>query len=294
MYKVYHIPHPENLNNINEGYVGVSVNTKERFKQHMISKYIVGNGIRKYKLTYDDIKILEVFVNKEDAYEYEKMLRPQGYIGWNINSGGDGGWGSVNDAPNYINPMSGKKHTDESKQKIKNNHTDMSGEKNPFFGETHIDETKFEMSNMKNTITRNGKTVAENASIIAMNTMNVLQDNGKTIREEAEESRYRTVMTPDETGKTIAQRGAQKSANTMKRIREDGTTIRSEANKKRRKTCEIVGEDGKTPNQRTGEGVSKAIKNRKPVKCKYCDVESRVVSNITRWHNENCKHKPIK
>jgi DNA-directed RNA polymerase subunit RPC12/RpoP len=38
--------------------------------------------------------------------------------------------------------------------------------------------------------------------------------------------------------------------------------------------------------------ASETIKNKKPVKCPYCSVESIIMSNIKRWHFDNCKNKP--
>lgn len=40
------------------------------------------------------------------------------------------------------NPFYGKKHTEETKQKMKDNHVDISGAKNPFYGRHHTEETK--------------------------------------------------------------------------------------------------------------------------------------------------------
>ena len=40
------------------------------------------------------------------------------------------------------------------------------------------------------------------------------------------------------------------------------------------------------------ENVSKSWKSRAIIKCTYCDKESINASGMTRWHFENCKHKP--
>ena len=43
------------------------------------------------------------------------------------------------------NPFYGQKHTEETKQKMRDNHADMSGEKNPFYGKRHTEETKIKI-----------------------------------------------------------------------------------------------------------------------------------------------------
>jgi hypothetical protein len=48
--------------------------------------------------------------------------------------------------PNYINPNKGKKRTEEQKQNIRNSLPDKSGTKNPMFGKYHKQETKDKIS----------------------------------------------------------------------------------------------------------------------------------------------------
>lgn len=48
------------------------------------------------------------------------------------------------------NPFYGKKHTDETKQKMINNHQDYKGENNPFYGKNHTDETKLRIKEKRN------------------------------------------------------------------------------------------------------------------------------------------------
>lgn len=45
------------------------------------------------------------------------------------------------------NPMYGKKHTDESIKRMKENRASIEGEKNPMYGKKHTDETKQKISN---------------------------------------------------------------------------------------------------------------------------------------------------
>lgn len=44
------------------------------------------------------------------------------------------------------NPFYGRHHTEESRQKISDNHSDVSGESNPFYGKTHSKESKLKIS----------------------------------------------------------------------------------------------------------------------------------------------------
>jgi len=48
--------------------------------------------------------------------------------------------------PNYVNPNTGKRLSEETKKKISMNHSDVSGENNPMFGCRHSDETKKKIS----------------------------------------------------------------------------------------------------------------------------------------------------
>ncbi len=88
---VYHIPHPNYPNNITQGYIGVTMYPKQRFGSHTKSDYHVGHAIRKYNITYKDMRILEKFDNGKDAYKHENYLRPNIGMGFNEAAGGKGG-----------------------------------------------------------------------------------------------------------------------------------------------------------------------------------------------------------
>lgn len=42
------------------------------------------------------------------------------------------------------------------------------------------------------------------------------------------------------------------------------------------------------------DGVNKRWENQELFKCTYCEVVSKNITCINRWHNENCKHKTAK
>ena len=129
MYFVYHIPHPNNPEDLSQGYVGVTVNPKSRFVDHSKGDLIVGRAIRKYQISFESLKILHEFDTAEEAFAKEKELRPEIKIGWNIGVGGNGG----SRGPQTVEAkllMSAK----------------MSGENNPYFGKKHDDKIKEKIS----------------------------------------------------------------------------------------------------------------------------------------------------
>ena len=96
MFYVYHIKLPEH--GVDEGYVGVSVNPKERWSNHKSREenLILSRAIQKYgrELQY---KILGVFDTLSEALWQEFTLRPTDRLGWNLVKGGGmppnmGGW----------------------------------------------------------------------------------------------------------------------------------------------------------------------------------------------------------
>lgn len=112
MFYVYHIKLP-NMG-LEEGYVGISQNPKERWANHGRGKegYPVQKAIAKYKdkLEY---KILGCFDLLEDALWLEYTLRPTPRLGWNVAVGG----GLPPDSSGENNPNYGKSATEETRQK---------------------------------------------------------------------------------------------------------------------------------------------------------------------------------
>lgn len=109
-YYVYHI-HFDGMT-LDEGYVGISRNPKERWRKHRKknAKSIVSGKIRKYpdKIRYT---ILAQFDTEDEARWLEYCLRPQKNIGWNIAIGG------------AKCPMDGiRNHTEETRKKMSKSH----------------------------------------------------------------------------------------------------------------------------------------------------------------------------
>jgi hypothetical protein len=45
--------------------------------------------------------------------------------------------------------------------------------------------------------------------------------------------------------------------------------------------------------ENTRSKISKTLKNKPIVKCKYCDFKHYIKAHLVRYHNDNCKHKPF-
>jgi len=88
MYYVYHI---SDVNNLNEGYIGVTKKPEKRWKQHCKSMYTIGKTIRRNDWNYEAHFKIIFEGNKEECFKYEKHLRPENFIGLNEASGGLGG-----------------------------------------------------------------------------------------------------------------------------------------------------------------------------------------------------------
>lgn len=110
MYYVYHI-HFDGMG-LDEGYVGITINPKERWRKHKKknNKSIVSGKIRKYgdKIKYT---ILSVFETEDEARWLEYTLRHNMYMGWNIAIGG---------AKCPMHGING--HTEETKKKMSESH----------------------------------------------------------------------------------------------------------------------------------------------------------------------------
>ncbi len=111
---VYWIHLPEHLDIFSQGYIGITSRSVEiRYSEHIKSSTyktknnIINSAINKYgnNLIYE--KLLEGDIDY--CRSIENHLRPHPNIGWNINIGGD------------IAPMTGRKHTAESRAKMSSN-----------------------------------------------------------------------------------------------------------------------------------------------------------------------------
>ncbi len=87
MHVVYWIHKPEEVDMFTQGYVGVSGNFAKRLEAHK-----AGNGNKNVYEAFQtqlNIVIETVFEgSEEECYNYEKQLRPQSSLGWNISEGG--------------------------------------------------------------------------------------------------------------------------------------------------------------------------------------------------------------
>jgi len=90
-----------------EGYVGVSIEPKQRWKNH--KKNSTNCTHFKHAIDcYGDDLIWDIILEgtSEEAYKLEYSLRPTPGIGWNINQGG------------ATATMTGRKHSEETKKKM--------------------------------------------------------------------------------------------------------------------------------------------------------------------------------
>ena len=126
-------------------YVGQSENPNERYKQHKKdsknkkhTNIIFYNAISKYGIDNFDFKIIETNIPIDKINDSEKYwiktlnsMKPNGY---NMTDGGEG--------------THGYKHTEESKCKMSELKKEKyKGENNPLYGKHHSEETKEKISN---------------------------------------------------------------------------------------------------------------------------------------------------
>lgn len=90
---IYHIA-PKGVEDLNEGYIGVSVDPKRRWIQHQAkvrngSGYNVYDFIRKTGgIDSVEFRVVEEYDTEEAVYDRENELRPEPYMGWNESIGG--------------------------------------------------------------------------------------------------------------------------------------------------------------------------------------------------------------
>lgn len=133
------------------------INNKIYIGKHKADKFnpnyygsgkIIRRALSKYGKANFIVEMVELCKTLEELNEKERywiyVLNTRNpVIGYNLQFGGEGGWEYVNTYQKGENhPFFGKHLTDQHKQKISQNHADVSKENNPFYGKTHSKETK--------------------------------------------------------------------------------------------------------------------------------------------------------
>ena len=112
---------------INDGYLG--------------SGKLLKRAVKKYGLENFHKEILHVCESEKQMNALEKILVvPDSELNYNLCDGGKGGFNYIYKNKLYV--KAGWNHTQESKNKISLNHSDVSGEKNPFYGKSLTEEHK--------------------------------------------------------------------------------------------------------------------------------------------------------
>ena len=90
MYCIYWIHLPEHKDIYSEGYVGFTINLKQRIKSHKKNKYKTHftNAFNKYKWENLIIDVIEYKQFLSEILQLEKKYRPTQNIGWNSQQGG--------------------------------------------------------------------------------------------------------------------------------------------------------------------------------------------------------------
>jgi len=117
-------------------YIGVH---KSKRKNYLGSGKILKLAIKKYGRDNFKSEIIEHCESEEEMFSREKYWIKEydsqnRLIGYNITDGGLGGVGCKH--------LFGKKLSEEHKKKVSLNHADVSGERNPMFGKTHTKEVR--------------------------------------------------------------------------------------------------------------------------------------------------------
>jgi len=168
-YYVYHIKRTGQ--SLTEGYIGISCNYKDRWRQH--KKELKTNTHTNPHLQnawnkYSDIEfvLLHVCSTADEMVNYEAKYRPTPAIGWNCKSGGKYNFKqSAETRAKIANWNAGKKFSEESKQKMSiSAKTRPSNRK----GTTHSERTKLLLRNAnlgKKASVTTRKKISENQAI---------------------------------------------------------------------------------------------------------------------------------
>jgi len=119
MYVLYWIRKKEHTNLLKQGYIGITINFKERMRSHKKNKRktALKDAINSYKWENLVKEILLTNLTFQDALFLEEKLRPKINIGWNLKKGGEIGvlknW--------YLNEENKIKHSLNTSIKTKEN-----------------------------------------------------------------------------------------------------------------------------------------------------------------------------
>ena len=131
-----------------KSYIGQQLNNRQN-RTYIGSGILIKNAIRKYGRENFIKEILHYCsskkeLNEKEIFYIEKFNSTEENIGYNLDKGGKR---TLDE--HYSLEMSKKlknrKFSDEHKQKISENHSDVSGDKNPMFGKKHTNETKLKI-----------------------------------------------------------------------------------------------------------------------------------------------------
>ncbi len=91
MYIVYWIRTSNHKDIFTEGYVGITLNFKERLRSHKKSKnkYPINNAIKKHGFNNLIKEVVEKDLSLDEALKLERKFRPEQNIGWNCQQGGN-------------------------------------------------------------------------------------------------------------------------------------------------------------------------------------------------------------
>lgn len=148
IWKVYKHTSPNN-----KIYIGITsqknVNSRWKRGKGYIHNIHFTNAINKYGWNNFKHEIIAKNLTEKEAKKLEveliakfNSMNPK--YGYNMTAGGDGTVGLH--LYGEKNPFYGKHHTEETKQKMSENHYDYYGENNPFYGKHHSEESKRKMS----------------------------------------------------------------------------------------------------------------------------------------------------
>lgn len=90
---VYWIRHKDHTDKNTEGYIGVSSNPARRWREHLRDAnggYHPNNYLSNALIKYADDLVWDIIFGGtlDQCYEFEKELRPEASIGWNLMAGG--------------------------------------------------------------------------------------------------------------------------------------------------------------------------------------------------------------